>query len=127
MSNTACSSVAYCQSDSYASSSRIWWWFVQSDVCIPVLDSPQIHCPNCLLIPGLSGDSPHDCSQEGKCGDCQEADQARSQCQPYQQSKLCIKEDCKLPTTCMSTLLMRLMFSRVLELWLSPDIFPSAI
>ena len=40
------------------------------------------------LIPGLSGDSPHDGSQEGKCRDCEETDPAWSQHEPYEQGKL---------------------------------------
>ena len=41
----------------------------------------------CHLIPGHSGDSTHDSSQEGKCGDCQETDPPWSQCQPHEQGK----------------------------------------
>ena len=39
------------------------------------------------LIPGLSGDDPHDGSQEGECGDCQETNEAWSQCEAHQQGK----------------------------------------
>ena len=48
------------------------------------------------LLPGVSGDSPHDGCWEGKCRDCEETDQAWSQCQSHQQGelmfKLCIVE-----------------------------------
>ena len=39
------------------------------------------------LIPGVTGDSTHESGQEGKCGDCQEADQTWSQYETYQQGE----------------------------------------
>ena len=38
-------------------------------------------------MPGISGDSPHDGSQEGKSGNCEEADRAWSHCEPCEQGK----------------------------------------
>ena len=40
-----------------------------------------------ILIPGVAGDSTHESGQEGKCGDCQEADQTWSQREPHQQGE----------------------------------------
>ena len=55
------------------------------------------------MIAGLSGDGPHDGSQERKCEDCPEIAPAWSQCEPHRQGEsgflqiVCIRvwnEDC---------------------------------